>query len=297
MDHQVVIVGGGPAAHNAALALGRARKRVLLCDEGKPRNRVSAHSHTFFTRDGTPPAELRRIALEQLRTYDTVTVREDRVTGVQPEGDGFRVSLADGNAVTARFVLLAVGMVDRFPDVTGFEPLWGDTVIHCPYCHGWEVRDLPWAVYVDAELPLPRLINLRSWSDDVLVIVRSGFSLPDEARQELEARGLRVETGTLRALHAENGKLASVELEDGRRIPRRALLYAPQQEQTPLVQGLGLELDEMGYVVTDELGQTSVPGLFAAGDLTTPRQQIGLAAASGLITAVNIDHALAMGRP
>jgi thioredoxin reductase len=295
VDYDVVIVGGGPAAQNAALALGRSRTRVLICDEGMPRNRVAKHSHTFFTRDGTPPLDLRRIAIDQLAEYDTVQFGRDRVTGVEKLSNGFRVDLDGRDPVTTRFVLLAVGMEIQRPDIAGFEELWADTVIHCPYCHGWEVRELPWAAYVTDVAFLDVADKLRSWTDDVVVIVEDSVSLTPEQQQRLIGRGYAVEHGTIRALHAKDGKLESVELEGGRRIPRRVLLYSPPQRQTPLVRELGLDLDDTGCVVTDDAGLTSVDGIYAAGDLKTHKQQIAFAAADGLRTAIAIHGRLAAG--
>lgn len=293
MDYQVVIAGGGPAAHNAALVLGRSRKRVLVCDEGKPRNGVAEHSHTFFTRDGTPPLTLREIAIEQLAPYETVEFFKDRVTGIEQKTGGFRVSFGGREPATARLVLLAVGVVDQHPGVPGFDELWGKTVIHCPYCHGWEQRDLPWAVYLNRVEPFAALAKIRFWSDDVVVIVEKGVSLPHETEQQLVAIGYRIERGTLEALHSVNGNLEAIELRGGHRIPRRVLLYSPKQSQTPLVQNLRLTLDDDGYVVTDGAGHTSVAGIYAAGDVTSPRQQIVFAAADGVKTAIAMDTALA----
>jgi thioredoxin reductase (NADPH) len=295
VNYDVAIVGGGPAAHNAALALGRSRKRVLVCDEGMPRNRVAEHSHTFFTRDGTPPLEMRRIAVEQLAEYKTVQFVEGRVSGIEKLAHGYRVGIAGRDAVTTSFVLLAVGMEIETPGIAGFEELWGDTVIHCPYCHGWEARDLPWAAYLTDVAFLDVTDKLRSWTDDVVVIVDDNVSLTPEQRQRLVGRGYAVELGTIRALHAKDGKLESVELEGGRRIPRRVLLYSPPQRQTPLVRELGLDLDETGCVVTDDAGLTSVDGIYAAGDLKTRKQQIAFAAADGLRTAIAIHGRLAAG--
>ncbi|HMB67930.1 MAG TPA: NAD(P)/FAD-dependent oxidoreductase [bacterium] len=293
MDYEAVIIGGGPAAHNAGLALGRARRRILICDEARPRNGIAARSHTFFTRDGVPPLELRRVAVDQLKPYDTVTFAEDRVTEVSALAGGFRLRFDRRESVTAELVLLATGMEDVRPDVPGFDELWGETVIHCPYCHGWEVRDLPWAAYLTVAEPFVNLARLLSWSDDVIVIVAGHVDLPADTQAGLESLGLRVESGTIRALHAENGKLDAIELQDGRRIPRRVLVHAPSQRQTALVRELGLDLDETGYVITDDSKQTNVPGIYAAGDLTTPRQQIAFAAADGLRAAISMHGTLA----
>jgi thioredoxin reductase len=293
MDYQVVIVGGGPAAHNAGLALGRSRKRVLICDEGKPRNRVAKHSHTLFTRDGTPPLELRQIAIDQLATYDTVRFIKDRVTGIESVATGFRVEFDGREPATTQLVLLAVGMDADHPDIRGFNELWGDTVIHCPYCHGWEVRDLPWATYLTKVEPFAGLAKLRSWSDDVLVIVEMSITLPSNTLAQLIALGYQIEQGNITALHAIDDKLDNIELQDGRRIPRKVLLYSPPQSQTALVRNLGLALDDDGFVATDDSGQTSVEGIYAAGDLTPGKQQIVAAAADGISVAIAIDGALA----
>jgi thioredoxin reductase len=292
MDTQVVIVGGGPAAHNAGLVFGRSSVRTLICDEGCPRNRVAKHSHSLFTRDGTPPLELREIAIEQLAQYDTMTFVRDRVVEIEKISGGFRVSLDEGDPVTTDLVLLALGVEDRHPDIPGFDALWGDTVIHCPYCHGWEVRDLPWAAYVTSPQHIPVIAKLRSWSDDVVVIVDRGLSLTPDQQQQLAAAGYPIEHGTIRALHATDGRLDSIELDGGRRMSRKVLLYSPPQKQTALVEALGLKLDEGGYVVTDEAGQTSMKGVYAAGDLITPRQQIVIAAANGALTAIAIHGVL-----
>jgi thioredoxin reductase len=293
MDFQVVIIGGGPAAHNAALALGRSRKRVLICDEGKPRNRVAKRSHTFFTRDGTPPLELRQFAIEQLMIYDTVQFLRDRVSDIEELPGGFRVSFDGRESATTELVLLAVGMDAAHPNIPGFDELWGDTVIHCPYCHGWEVRDLPWGAYLADADSSAGLARLRSWSDDVIVIAEEELSLPSETHQRLVTLGYKIEHGTIRALHAKNGKLDSIELFGGRRISRKVLLYSPPQNQTALVRKLGLDLDDAGCVVTDDSGQTSVQGIYAAGDLTPGRQQIVVAAADGMRTAIAMDGELA----
>jgi thioredoxin reductase len=225
--------------------------------------------------------------------YDTVRFLRDRVTHVERQPGGFRVSFDGGKPVTTELVLLAVGMDAEHPDILGFNELWGDTVIHCPYCHGWEVRDLPWATYLTEAESFVGLARLRSWSDDVIVIVEESISLPSETQQRVVTLGYKIEHGTIRALHSKDGKLDSIELEGGRRIPRKVLLYSPPQNQTALVRKLGLALDDAGYVVTNDSGQTSVEGIYAAGDLTPGRQQIVVAAADGIAAAIAIDGVLA----
>lgn len=293
MDYQVVIIGGGPAAHSAALILGRARKRVLMADEGRPENRVAKRSHSFFSRDATPPLELRRIALEQIAAYDTVQCFGGKATQVDRTPGGFSVQFDGREAVSTEIVLLALGMELQDPCIPGFDELWGDTVIHCPYCHGWEVRDLPWAVYLtDVEVPVDPM-KLVSWSEDVVVIVEDGLSTPADAADRWKGLGFGIEHGRIRSLQARDGRLESVELVGGRRIPRSVLLYAPPRRQASIVQDLQLDVGEDGCVVIDAFGQTSVEGIYAAGDMTTVRHQIAFAAASGARTAMAIHGVLA----
>jgi len=232
--------------------------------------------------------------MDQLRAYESVDVIRGRVTAIDEETEGLRVGFAAGKPVVTRLVLLAVGMIDSHLEVAGFSELWGDTVIHCPYCHGWEARDLPWAVYVTRDEPFPALARICSWSNDVMLIVKDGVRLQPETERKLQELGYAFERGTISALHATGGKLESIELEGGRRLSRQVLLYSPPQRQTPLVEALGLALDDDGYVATDDSGLTSMPGVYAAGDLVTPRQQIVIAAANGVMTAIAMDTVLAM---
>lgn len=295
MDPHVVIVGGGPAAHSAALILARARKQVLICDAGEPANRAARHSHSFFTRDGTPPLELRRMAVEQLAGYDTVHFVSDRVTRIDGAVGDFRVELAGRDAVSADIVLLALGMELVDPELPGFHELWGDTVIHCPYCHGFELRDLPWAVLLTAaELPIDP-IRLRWWTEDLIVVLDEGLSIPADILDTWRAKGFGIEHGPIEALRSRDGRLEALDLVGGRSIPRDALLYAPPRRQAAIVGQLGLELDDDGCVVVDVSGQTSVEGVYAAGDMCTLRHQIVFAAADGARVAMAVDAALGSG--
>jgi thioredoxin reductase len=293
----VVIVGGGPAGLNAALMLGRARKKVLLCDGGAPRNSAAEGIHGFVTRDGTPPREFRRIAREQLRPYG-VEVQDTRITSVERIGSGFQVALAEGRTVVSRRVLLATGMVDAVPDLPGYRELWGKSIFQCPYCHGWEVRDRPFGVFATSAMLLDFSLFLTGWSRDVVAFTLGVWEVPAEQRQRLERAGVRLETRRVRGLVARAGDgahgdhLEAVELEDGTRVAREVLFAHPPQRQTELVQRLGLALDEQGFVRVDARQETSIPGIYAAGDLTTPMQAAIVSAAAGCTAAAMMNHAL-----
>lgn len=297
MPQDVVIVGGGPAGLSAALALGRARRKVLVCDAGPRRNAAAAHMQNYLTRDGTPPETFRRLGKEELARYPSVEVREVPVGAIRGSRGAFRVELADGE-VEARRVLLCTGMVDEMLPIPGFRELWGHSIVQCPYCHGWEVRDQRWGVLglpASASHLVPFALMAKGWTDDVVVFLAEGVALAPEAVGQLEAAGIGFEAAPIERLVGRNGRLEAVELECGEAVPRDILFAHPPQRQVALVQSLGLEFDENGYVRIDPAKrETSVPGIYAAGDLATQMQGALLAAAAGAQAAgmINVDLAM-----
>ena len=298
--YDVVIIGGGPGGLAAALTLGRARRRVLLCDAGPRRNAAATHIHNFVTRDGTPPDDFRRIAREQLRAYPRVEVRDAHVASITGERGNFRVTLASGT-VEARRVLLAVGMVDELLSLDGFRELWGHAIFQCPYCHGWEVQDRRWgylARAADASHLMPFALMLRAWTDDVVVFTGGEVAVADEARAALHAAGVRLETAPVARLVARDGALEGVALAGGGVVPCDVLFAHPPQRQVELVRALDVALDDDGFVKVDPMKrETSVPGVYAAGDLTSRMQGALVAAAAGTQAAAMINVDLALDLP
>ncbi len=296
-QYDVVIVGGGPGGLSAALALGRARRRVLLCDAGPRRNAAATHMHNFLTRDGTPPAEVRRIGREQLATYPTVTVRDACVDSIGGTAGAFDLVVA-GEPVTAKRILLATGMIDERLPIPGFNELWGTSIFQCPYCHGWEIADTKWGILA---LPqsvghiVPFALQALCWTRDLTVYTNGTVVIPDEAGLRLAAAGIRIETTPIAGLAARDGALASIELITGTHVACDALFTHPPQRHVDLVRNLGVELDEIGYVKVDPMSrETSIKGIYASGDLSTRMQAAILAAASGMQTAAMVNVDLAM---
>lgn len=293
--YDVVIVGGGPGGLAAALTLGRGRKRVLLCDAGPRRNAAAEHIYNFVTRDGTVPDDFRRIGREQLAKYTNVQVVDARVESVTGSKGAFAVGLTS-SVVESRRVLLCSGMIDQMLPIKGFAELWGQAIFQCPYCHGWEIQDRKWAFLVNATEPAMlrhfALLTL-GWTNDLVVVSTSQLELPPEIQGELIAAGIRLERAPVARLHSEGQHLQSIELSDGTVIPCDFIFTHPPQTQVPLVAALGLTLDDHGYVQVDPMSrETSTPGIYAAGDLTTRMQAATLAAAAGMGAAAAINAEL-----
>jgi thioredoxin reductase len=284
--YDVVVVGGGPAGLSAALVLGRARRSVAVVDSGAPRNAPADHMHAFLSRDGMPPGDLLRIAREELLEYGVV-VLDDRVVELAP---GFTVRLDRGAGITARRLLIATGAADELPDVPGARERWGRDFLHCPYCHGWEVRDRAIGVLATHPASIEHAHLLRQWSADVVFFTHTQ-TVDSSERLVLDARGIEVVDGRVTRFSIVDDRLAAVELEDGRVVARDAVFMRPtlRNRADGLAASLGCELDEGGFVLVDASGRTSVEGVWAAGNASNPRAQVITAAGEGSAAAIALN--------
>jgi thioredoxin reductase len=295
-----VVVGAGSAGLSAALMLGRSRRRVLVLDGGEPRNAPSDGVHYFLTRDGTPPEELLRIGREQLEPYSSVELREGKAVGATGSDGVFEVTLNDGTVVGARKILLATGVHDELPERPGFRELWGRGIYHCPYCHGWEVRDRPLAVLAKTEHLAMQAALMRNWSRDLVALTDGEPGLDEDARGRLAALGIPVKEEKISRLEGDEaaGILRRIVFEDGSSVEREALFYAPPQRQrSGLAESLGCETEAMGLlpaVIKSDptTKETTVPGVFVAGDAGTMLQGAIMAASSGAGAAAFLNHSL-----
>lgn len=288
----VIIVGGSVAGLSAALYLGRMRRQVLIFDTGKPCNRFSHASHGFLTRDGTAPAELLRMGREQLQQYTTISFQAEAVTAIVPQTDGFQVATATGSYI-ARKILLATGLRDELPPLRNVEQFWGGSVFHCPYCDGWEWRDQPLAIYANGEFALHLAKIVRNLTADLVVCTGEAATFSAADRQLLAANGIRLVETPVVGLEGTAGQLATIHFADGTQIARRALYLAPKLvQQSDLAARLGCTLSEDGLVQVDASMQSSVPGVYAAGDMTKNMRQVVAAAAQGATAGGMINMAL-----
>ena len=284
--YDVVVVGGGAAGLSAALVLGRARRRIAVVDAGAPRNAPAEHMHGFLSRDGMRPSDLLEAARTEVLGYGVELV-DDRVVEV---AGGFTLRRAGGRTVKTRRVLLATGAVDELPDIAGAEERWGRDLLHCPYCHGWEVRDQPIGVLGIGPGSVEHAHLLRQWSDDVIFFAHT-YALDSSERATFEARGIAVVEGRVERLSVVDDRLDAVQLAGGRSISRAAVFIRPALHAHPdgLAASLGCELDEAGLVRADATGRTSADGVWVAGNAGNPRAQVITAAGEGSAAAIAIN--------
>ena len=294
-EYDVVVVGGGAAGLAAAVALARSRRRVLVVDAGEPRNAPAEGIHNFLTREGTPPHQLLADGRDDVRQYGG-EVRDGRATSATHLDDAFEVALADGDRVRARRLLAATGVVDRLPPVEGLEERWGRDVLHCPYCHGYEVRDQAIGVLATGPNAEHQALMFAQLSPSVTLLAH--LAPPSaESRARLAAAGVRVVAGTVVAVETDRDTLCGVRLEDETVVPLQALVVAPYSVvSSPLLASLGVapvpHPSGLGESVeVDLMGRTGVPGVFATGNLTDLGAQVMGAAAAGTRAgaAINMD--------
>ena len=293
-DRDVVVVGGGAAGLSAALMLARARRSVLVVDAGAPRNAPAAGVHGLLGRDGMPPAELLERGRAEVRSYGGEIVRGE-VDGVDRDGDRFAVRLAGGEITHARRLLVTTGLVDELPEVPGLRERWGRDVVHCPYCHGWEVRDRAIGVLATGPMSVHQALLFRQWSADVVLFSHRAGAPDQEQAEQLAARGIGVVSGEVAALEVADDRLAGVRLADGTVIAREVVAVAPRMvARSGLLAGLGLRAVEHPsgageHVPADPTGRTEVPGVWVAGNVADLSAQVGTAAAAAAFAAAQIN--------
>jgi thioredoxin reductase len=290
----VVVIGGGAAGLNGALMLARARRSVVVVDAGEPRNAPADAVHGLLGRDGTPPAELLARGRAEVEAYGG-EIRAGEVETAERDGDGFAVRLADGTTLRARRLLVTTGLVDELPHVPGLRERWGHDVVHCPYCHGWEVRDRAIGVLATGPMAVHQALMFRQLSDDVTVFGHTGPALDAEQAEQLAAWGIAVVPGEVAAVEVEDARIAGVRLADDTLVTREVLVVAPRMvARAGFLSALGLQAVDhpsgLGqHVPAEPTGRTDVAGVWVAGNVTDLTAQVGAAAAAGALAAAHLN--------
>jgi thioredoxin reductase len=295
-EYDVAIIGGGAAGLSAALVLSRARRHVAVVDAGEPRNAPAAHMQGFLGSDGMPPSELLAAGRREVSGYGGHVI-DGLVTRIEPsssrnESRLFEVFVKDGPSLRARRLIVTTGLRDEIPDIPGVRERWGRDLLHCPYCHGHEVRDQPLGVLGGSAEAVTHAHLVRQWSDDV-VYFSQGLTLTGEQREQLAARDIRVVDDAVTRLVVESDRLTGVELETGEVVHRTAVFVRPQfVPHDTLLTDLGCTTDDTGWVRVDATGRTSFPGVWAAGNAVNARAQVITAAGEGSAAAIAVNNDL-----
>lgn len=292
--HDAVIIGGSFAGLSAAMQLARARRRVLVIDAGQPRNRFSDHSHGVFALDGRSGSALLAEARAQLSAYPTISLMAGEAIGARPEDGGFRVEIAGGQQALGRRLLLATGIADQLPEVPGLAPRWGKTVLHCPYCHGYEIGGGPIGVLATGPLATHQASLIADWGD--VTLFSNGMTVEPDTAAMLARRRVTIEPARVEAIEGPAPAIAGLRLADGRLVPVKALFVAaPTRMASPLAEMLGCAFDPtpLGPIIrTDAWKLTTVAGVYAAGDAARAPQSISYATADGVTAGVGLHHQL-----
>lgn len=291
-EYDVVVIGGGAAGLNGALMLARSRRSVLVLDAGAPRNAPADGVHGLLGREGMPPAELLERGRTEVRSYGG-QVESAEVTTARPDGEGFAVDLADGRTVRARRLLVATGLTDELPDIGGLRERWGRDVVHCPYCHGWEVRDRAIGVLATGPMAVHHALLFHQLSADVTLFTHTAPAPSAEEAARLTALGVRIAGGKVESLEIAGDRITGVRLSGGTVVPREVVAVAPRMvARAGFLADLGLPTAEnpMGvHVAADAAGRTEVPGVWAAGNVTDLSAQVGASAAAGALAGAQIN--------
>ena len=295
MHHDAIVIGGSFAGLSAALYIARARRSVCIIDTGLPRNRFAEHSHGFFANDGSAPSTMLATARSQVAAYPTVTCIHGEATTATKTPDGFFVTLAAGDVVESVRLVLAFGISDELPGIPGLAERWGSSVLHCPYCHGYEFSGQRLGVLHGSPKSIHQAMLIAEWGPTTLYL--NGAAGPDDALlAELTKRGVAIEPAPVKALHGDGSRLSAIELAGGRHSAADALYVGPRTRlNSEIAQQLGCELDDAQFgpiIRTDAEKMTTVPGVYAAGDITRGAHTVTFAAADGVTAGLAVHRSL-----
>jgi thioredoxin reductase len=291
--YEVVIIGGSYAGLSAAMALGRALRNVLVIDGGKPCNRQTPHSHNFITQDGETPAAIAAKAKQQVMKYDTVHFLDASVTDIKKQENLFTITTNDGKQFTAQKILFATGIRDIMPEIPGFAECWGISVLHCPYCHGYEVRGQKTAIIANGDMAYHIGALITNWTKDLTLLTNGKSTLTKEQTDDLQKRNVSIIETSISDLVHKDGMVESVNFADGTSIQVNAIYSKPPFEQhSHLPQQLGCQLNEQGYIQVDIKQKTTADGIYAAGDNTSMMRAVAAAVAGGNMAGAAINAEL-----
>ncbi|WP_421810651.1 NAD(P)/FAD-dependent oxidoreductase [Flagellimonas sp.] len=289
----VIIVGGSYAGLSAAMALGRSLKKVLVIDSGEPCNKPAPHSHNFLTQDGKTPSEISSIAQQQVSQYKTVHFHTDIAIDGKKTAEGFEISTQSGKKFEAKKLIFATGVKDNIPNIPGFSECWGKTVIHCPYCHGYEFHGKKTGIWAPSEKAFHLAGLVNNLTQDLTMITSNKSDFTTEQVEKLQQHNIKIEEGEIHQIEHENGNMVHIVFKNGKKV-QLDTLYAgiPFEQHCKIPETLGCEITEQGYLKIDGLQKTTVDGVYACGDNTSPMRSVANAVQQGNFAGAAINKEL-----
>lgn len=292
-NFEVIIVGGSYSGLSAAMSLGRSLRQVLVIDSGLPCNRQTPHSHNFITQDGEKPAVISAKAKLQIEFYDTVQFYNGLAVSAFKTENGFEIKTASGKVFTSRKVLFATGVKDLLPEIKGFAECWGISILHCPYCHGYEVKNEPTAIIANGEMGFEYAKLIANWTKDLRLLTNGKSTLTLQQTTILNKHNVAIVEEEIASVAHENGNIQQIIFKNQSKIAVKAIYFRPPFEQhCPLPENLGCELTEQGLIKADVFQKTNIPGVFVSGDNFTPARSVAMAVSSGSFAGASINKEL-----
>lgn len=290
--YDVIIVGGSYSGLSAAMSLGRALRQVLVLDDGKPCNRQTPHSHNFLTQDGETPQHIAAIAREQVSRYETIRFYKGSATEAKKTTGNFEIKTDDGSVFTARRLLFATGLKDNFPDNNGFAACWGISVLHCPYCHGYEVKGQPTGIIANGDVAFHYAQLIFNWTKKLTIYTNGKSTLTGIQEQRIKSNSIAIIEKEIASLEHEQGKLKKIVFQDQSSVPLQVVYFRPEFTQNcPLPETLGCEINEIGLLKVDSSFKTTIEGVYASGDCCSMRT-VSVAVATGTQAGAFINNDL-----
>ncbi|MFC3561979.1 NAD(P)/FAD-dependent oxidoreductase [Pedobacter jamesrossensis] len=291
MDFDVIIIGGSYAGLSAGLALGRSMRKVLIIDSGKPCNLQTPHAHNFLTHDGDKPASISAKAKAEVLKYPTISFLSDLVISAKSLENRVEIKTEGGKIISARKILLATGLKDVMPDIKGFSDCWAISIIHCPYCHGYEVRDERIGLMMNGDIAFEMAKNLHHWNKDLTILTHGISQINDEQREKLRSKSIKIIEDEVLEFRHLNGQLQNVVFKSGKCLAFKAVYARPEMKQhSELYKDLNYELTDTGLIKINEHYETTVKGIYATGDCVTPARGLSVVTASGTMAAVMMNR-------
>jgi thioredoxin reductase len=290
---EVIIIGGSYSGLSAAMSLGRSLRQVLVIDSGLPCNRQTPHSHNFITQDGETPATILAKAKLQVDFYKTIKFYNGLAIGIERTNNEFEITTKSGKVFTSKKVLFATGVKDLLPETDGFANCWGISILHCPYCHGYEVKNEKTAIVANGDMGFEYAKLIHNWAKDLKLCTNGKSTLTTEQTKSLNKHKVQIIENEIESFEHENGNIKQIVFKNGEKTALKAIYHRPAFEQhCPLPEILGCELNEQGLLKVDELQRTTVPGIYAGGDNQNPARSVAMAVYTGSFAGAIINREL-----